>query len=97
MEWCGVLADEFYDLFNQLFYSEEIWGYLGLTLLIGFLFVVGYKIKAFNFVSFLILALMGLHYFSLQLAGGYYIWHGLIALAACFLTVVIFLQKGTNQ
>ena len=87
------MANEFYDLFNQLFYSTEIWGYLGLAFVIGFLFVILYKIKEFTPISFLILCFMGLHYIDIMQGGGYYIWHSVIAFSGAILTVLIGVGK----
>jgi len=87
------MANEFYDLFNQLFYAQEIWGYLGLAGVLAFCFVVTYKVKEFAGLGFLICTFMALDYLGRQIAGGYYIWHSIIAFFGAVLLVIVGIDR----
>jgi len=82
------MADEFYDLFNQLFYSTDVWGYLGIALVVSFFFLVSYKVKeAFPFFV-LIMIFMSVDYLDKMLATGYFAWHFVIlAFSSIFMVV----------
>lgn len=83
------MANEFYDLFNQLFYSEEVWGYMGVIgIAVLALIVTAKEPKAFPFLVML-QALMMITYFDHIAAGGYFVWHIIILLIGAFMTGIV--------
>lgn len=88
-----VLANEFYDLFNQLFYSTELWGYLGVLGVTALCLIVIYQVKEVAPFGFIVLTLMGIDYIGRQVAGGYYIWHAVIALVGGVMCVIVGIQQ----
>ena len=76
------MANEFYDLFNQLFYSTEVWGYLGVVLVVGFCCVVAWKVKFTGVLFALLMAIMGVDYLAKMTATGYYAMHFIICVVS---------------
>jgi len=74
------MANEFIDLFQQLFYSTEVWGYLGIGITIAFFMVVTYKVK-YCFAPFLVILLvMSLEYLDRIASNGYFALHFVITI-----------------
>lgn len=87
------MADEFLDLFQQLFESTEVWSYLGVLGVIIVCLLMSYKVKgAFPF-CFLVMVLMGIHYFDLVTAGGFFIWHVAMLLLGSVMCLPIGIDK----
>ena len=84
-----MAGEEFVDLFEQLFYSQEVWSYLGIFGMIVLCLIVSYKVKfAFPF-SVIILSLMGVTYFDQLTAGGFFAWHIILLFAGSFFCVLL--------
>jgi len=83
------LADEFFDLFNQLFYSTEVWSYLGILAVVVVCLLFSHKVKGAFAFCFLGLMLMGVMYFDQVTAGGFFTWHVLIALLGAVMCIPI--------
>lgn len=91
------LANEFEDLFIQLFYSTEVWGYFGIAIVIAFFFVVSYKVK-YSFSVFVpILVIMSLDYLGKMTATGYYAWHFLILIVSSFFLGIMGFQQFSKK
>lgn len=83
------MANEFFDLFNQLFYSTEVWGYLGIALVLGFFLVVAAKVKFAGIPFTFIMVIMGLDYLAKMTATGYYVLHFIICIFGAILMMWI--------
>ena len=89
------MANEFYDFFNQLFYSQEVWGYLGVifTLIIGL--VVCSKIREAAVIFVPIYSIMALDYAAKISVTGYFAWHFiLMVLGAIMIPIYAYTRKG---
>lgn len=76
------------NIFQELFMSTEVWGYLGpLALVVAGLFFVKKERVLFIFF-FLIDALFAYNYLQLISTDGLYIWHSIIMLFGALFTLV---------
>lgn len=77
-----------YDLFYELFLSEEPWGYLGIMGILIFGYVLAKKDKVLGLVWYIIEWLFLANYLSLVEATPFYWWHIIILLIGGFATCV---------
>lgn len=87
------MADEFLDLFRQLFLSAEVWTYLGILGVVIIALLFSYKVKGVFPFCFLVLTLMGIMYFDEVTAGGFFIWHIVIAMLGAVMCIPIGIDK----
>ncbi len=81
------MADEFLDLFTQLFYSTEAWGYLGVILIVVIPSLsLAAKIKYSWIFLTLFQILTVINYVN---AGTSYTWHIVILVFSAVFTVVV--------
>lgn len=86
------MADEFYDLFNQLFYSTDVWGFLGIAVVLGIFLLLVTKIKG-SFVIFCpILMLMAVDYLQRADVTPHFVWHFIISVIGLFMLLSIGIQ-----
>lgn len=91
------MANEFEDLFIQLFYSTEVWGYLGLFGVVAFAIAVVYKFKVTAFIFIPIFAIMGLEYLTLTDTYGNFIWRALFMFLSSLILMYVFVERAKND
>lgn len=87
------MANEFYDFFNQLFYSHEIWGYMGIFIVIGLSLLIVYRIRYSSLFFAPIVAIMGIDYSYRIASDGYFVLHfAILEFAAVLLVIYDFVE-----
>lgn len=76
------------NIFELLFYSTEIWGYLGVLGVVVFSLAISYKVKGAAAFFFIVLTLMAIDYFARITAGGSYVWHIVILMFGAIMTIL---------
>lgn len=87
------MANEFLDLFEQLFYSTEVWGFIGIAGIIAFFFLVTYKVKYVFPFFVLILAFMGVQYVGMVAETAFYIWHFIFLIVGALFLMVFGVER----
>lgn len=78
------MANEFYDLFNQLFYSTDVWGYLGIGFVITVALLLSYKYHLVTPIAVVIQVLMIVSYLNLSVLT--YQYHVILLFFGCIMT-----------
>jgi len=84
------IANEFFDLFNQLFLSTGVWGYIGISLVIVASLLFAKAVKYSWIFLIPLQALMAVEYLTL---GSSYFWHIILLVSGSIVT--LFARKGT--
>ena len=63
---------------NELFYSTEVWGYLGVFGMVFLAFIIAKKNKFAGVLWYIIMVIMGIDYLNLITDSGYYSLHAII-------------------
>lgn len=83
------------NVFEQIFYSTEVWGYIGPVALVVFGYIVSKKDKALGGLYFAtVCMLVSLAYFNKFMTTPAYIWHALIVLFGGLFTCIYPAIKG---
>jgi len=85
------MANEFYDLFNQLFYSTAPWGYIGIGVIILCCLAAARSIKYSWLFSSLLQILIVISYVE---AGTSYTYHIILLVIGAVFTVVLGVEKN---
>lgn len=81
------------NIFELLFYSEEIWGYLGVVGILTLSLIFALRVKySFSFWCIACM-LMGLHYFTIVTATGYYMLHAILLFFGAVISVFVGVEK----
>ena len=84
------IANEFYDLFNQLFLSVGVWGLIGVSLVIITSLLFAKTIKYSYIFLIPLQALMAIEYLTL---GSAYFWHIILLVTGSIVTLLVGLKK----
>jgi len=95
LDWIGVYyvqaliqINHARDLFDLLFLSENIYGYVGIILLLTLGLLVTRKLKVSAVLWIALFVLLGLEYLGLITATGYYSYHAIFCFVGIFLIVL---------
>lgn len=83
------MANEFYDLFNQLFLSTGVWGYIGVLAIIVASLLFAKAVKHSYIFLIPLQVLMSIEYLTL---GSSYFWHIILLVSGA--TVTLFAGTG---
>jgi len=84
------IANEFFDLFNQLFLSVGVWGLIGVSLVIIASLLFAKTIKYSYIFLIPLQALMAIEYLTL---GSSYFWHIILLVTGSIVTLLVGLKK----
>lgn len=63
---------------QELFYSTEVWGYLGVFGMIFLAFMISKKSKALGIIWWVIMIIMAIDYMNMIASTGYYSLHAIL-------------------
>ena len=72
---------------NELFYSTEVWGYLGVFGMIFLAFIIGRKNKFAGVIWYVIMIIMAIDYLGMITASGYYSLHAIFLIFGGLLAI----------
>lgn len=91
------MANEFYDLFYQLFYSTDVWGYLGIVAVVMLAVMSVRERKELTPLGFLLCGYMGVDYLMRVTETGTYVLHGIIGLFGAIFIAIMGLHAFTDS
>lgn len=77
------------NIFNEVFLSLEMWGYLGPMALVVAGYILAKKDRGLGLIAFIVQCLFAAQYFALLEATPEYWWHIIIILVGGMLTCVV--------